>query len=37
LRSGAITGMDGAGRKVFARRGAYLANFLIAICWGRTI
>src|SRR5260370_32829938 len=30
--SGAITGLDGAGRKVFA---ADLANFLIAICCGR--
>ena len=30
--SGAITGLDCAGRKVFA---ADLANFLIAICWWR--
>src|SRR4029077_6842532 len=30
--SGAITGLDGAGRKVFA---AGFANFLILNCWGR--
>src|SRR5258708_17138962 len=33
--SGAITGLDGAWRKVFARRGNDLANFLIVIGWGR--
>ena len=33
--SGAITGLDGAGRKLFAGRGIDLANFLIDLCWGR--